>query len=54
VRALKEEGISKVTIIAFRKNDVGNLFWKELGWDMREDLNYYCYGLNIDNKEELV
>ena len=54
VNALKDEGISKTSIIAFRKNNVGNLFWKELGWNMREDLNYYSYVLNRDNLEELV
>jgi ribosomal protein S18 acetylase RimI-like enzyme len=54
VHALKEEGISKASIIAFRKNSVGNLFWKELGWSMREDLNYYSYVLNKDNLEEMV
>ena len=54
VKALEDEGISRVTIIAFRENDIGNLFWKEIGWKMREDLNYYCYDLNSKNKEEIV
>ncbi len=51
LQALAKEGISKVTIIAFKKNDVGNLFWQELGWTMHEDLNYYCYKLNQQNME---
>ena len=47
--ALREEGINKVSLIAFTKNTVGNSFWKELGWSDREDVNYYEYVLNKDN-----
>lgn len=47
--ALKKEGINKVSLIAFRKNLGGNLFWQKVGWLFREDLNYYDYNLNEDN-----
>ena len=40
MEALKEEQINKVSLIAFTKNDIGNAFWKEIGWTKREDLNY--------------
>ena len=49
MKALQEEGINKVALIAFTHNDVGNAFWKEIGWTQREDLNYYDFTLNDDN-----
>lgn len=49
MEALKEEHINKVSLIAFTKNDVGNAFWKEIGWTKREDLNYYDFTLNEEN-----
>ena len=49
MRALKEEKINKVSLIAFRRNEGGNAFWKEVGWTFREDLNYYDFVLNEDN-----
>ncbi len=45
-------GIGKsmvVSLIAFTKNDIGNAFWKEIGWTKREDLNYYDFTLNEEN-----
>ena len=49
MEALKEEKINKVSLIAFTKNDIGNTFWKEIGWTKREDLNYYDFTLNEEN-----
>ena len=49
MEALKEEKINKVSLIAFTKNDIGNAFWKEIGWTKREDLNYYDFTLNESN-----
>lgn len=49
MQALKAEGINKVCLIAFTKNDIGNAFWKEIGWTKREDLNYYDFTLNEAN-----
>ena len=49
MEALKKEKINKVSLIAFTKNDVGNAFWKEIGWTKREDLNYYDFTLNEAN-----
>ena len=54
MKALKEEGISKVSLIAFRSNEVGNQFWQSLGWTFREDLNYYDYTLNEKNITEFI
>ena len=49
MEALKKEEINKVSLIAFTKNDIGNAFWKEIGWTKREDLNYYDFTLNEAN-----
>ena len=49
--ALKKEGINKVSLIAFTKNDIGNAFWHHVGWVQRKDLNYYDFTLNTENME---
>lgn len=49
VEALKAEKINKVALIAFTKNKVGNTFWQDIGWDEREDVNYYEFPLNDEN-----
>ena len=49
MNALKAEHINKVSLIAFTKNDIGNAFWKQIGWTKREDLNYYDFTLNEEN-----
>ena len=40
MKALKEEKINKVSLIAFTENDIGNAFWNTIGWTERLDLNY--------------
>jgi ribosomal protein S18 acetylase RimI-like enzyme len=49
MEALKAEGINKVSLIAFKSNIVGNKFWRKIGWNFRDDLNYYDFTLNEDN-----
>lgn len=49
MNALKKEKISKVSLIAFTQNDIGNAFWRKIGWTQRLDLNYYDFVLNTDN-----
>lgn len=49
LQALKEEGLSKVSLVAFTNNDLGNAFWTNMGWTKREDLNQYEYTLNEEN-----
>ena len=51
MEALRKEKINKVSLIAFTQNDIGNAFWKEIGWTKREDLNYYDFTLNNENIE---
>jgi len=38
--ALKSEGISKVALVVFKNNSIGNEFWEKRGFMIREDLNY--------------
>lgn len=49
MKRLQEEGINKVSLIAFTENDIGNAFWNKIGWTQRKDLNYYDFVLNTNN-----
>lgn len=40
LEALKNEGINKVALVVFEKNDIGNSFWEKRGFTVREDLVY--------------
>ena len=50
---LKEMGINKVALIAFSSNDVGNAFWRRIGWKPC-DVNYYEFVLNADNITQFI
>ena len=39
-KALKKEGIRKIFLVAFKKNKIGNIFWENNGYEIRNDLNY--------------
>ncbi len=49
MRRLQEESINKVTLVAFRDNEIGNAFWNEEEWTFRDDLNTYDFVLNEEN-----
>lgn len=49
MRALQAEGVNKVSLIAFKSNDLGNAFWRNVGWTERTDVNYYDFVLNEEN-----
>lgn len=49
LEALKKEKISKVNLIAFKKNEIGNRFWQKLGWKYCDNVNYYECVLNEEN-----
>ena len=38
--ALKAEGIHKVALVVFDRNEKGNAFWEKIGFTTREDLVY--------------
>lgn len=40
MKALEEEGIHKVALVSFAKNESGNLFWEHQGFCVRNDLVY--------------
>ena len=46
VEALRREEINRIYLIAFKTNQVGNAFWKSIGWVQREDRNYFDLYLN--------
>ena len=46
---LKAEGISKIQLVAFKGNQLGNSFWQAEQWTEREDLNVYDFVLNDEN-----
>ncbi len=40
VNALKEQGINKVALVVFDRNETGNAFWDSMGFSVRDDLVY--------------
>lgn len=40
IGALKAEGITKVALVAFSRNEAGNVFWEKMGFNQRTDLAY--------------
>lgn len=47
--ALRDEKISKASLVAFSNNEGGNKFWQRIGWTPREDFNTYEFLLNEEN-----
>lgn len=50
LRSLKEEGIHKVALVVFKKNQKGNSFWEKRGFTKREDLIYRNYAIDGLNR----
>lgn len=48
--ALDEEGINKVALVAFKKNDTGNGFWESIGFAERHDLVYRNKNIHVLNR----
>ena len=44
--ALKREGIHKVALVVFARNEIGNSFWEKRGFTTREDLVYRDKNIN--------
>lgn len=49
IKAMKAENITKIALVCFLTNDLGNKFWSSLGWTKREDLNYYNLCIDVNN-----
>ena len=45
--ALDKEGINKVALVAFKKNDIGNGFWEHIGFIERDDLVYRNKNIHV-------
>jgi len=48
--ALEGEGINKVALVAFKKNDIGNQFWENIGFVDRDDLVYRNKNIHVLNR----
>ena len=46
VDAIRNEGINKVVLVAFKTNTLGNSFWEKRGFSIREDLYYRDLRIN--------
>jgi len=44
--ALKEEGINKVALVVYGRNEIGNAFWEKRGFTTRDDLVYRNKNIN--------
>ncbi len=53
MQRLREMGINKVSLIAFKRNSTGNAFWKTIGWTCT-DVNYYEFLLNEKNITQFI
>ncbi|MBQ9764646.1 MAG: GNAT family N-acetyltransferase [Lachnospiraceae bacterium] len=40
MKALETEGIHKVALLVFEKNETGNAFWEKMGFEKRKDVAY--------------
>lgn len=47
--AMRDEKITKLSLVCFTNNNSGNGFWNRLGWLRRTDLNYYTVSINNEN-----
>ena len=54
IKALQKEGVSKISLIAFKSSSIGNAFWQGIGWTEREDINSYEFILNEENITKFV
>ncbi|MCR4610925.1 MAG: GNAT family N-acetyltransferase [Lachnospiraceae bacterium] len=49
MRALKDAGISYVSLYSYKRNILGNSFWNSEGYNLRDDYNTYDFLLNEEN-----
>lgn len=50
IGAMEKEKITRIALVCFRDNEPGNNFWSTYGAKKREDLNYYTYVINENNR----
>ena len=44
--ALNDEGINKVALVVFKRNEIGNAFWESRGFTVRGDIVYRNKNIN--------
>lgn len=50
---LLAQGITQARLLVFKNNIIGNCFWQNAQWQLREDLNYYSRPyFSSDNNEK--
>ena len=49
-KAMKGEGINKIALVVFNRNEAGNNFWEKQGFGTRPDLVYRDKSLNEANR----
>lgn len=54
METLQKEGVSKISLVAFKSNEIGNAFWQGIGWQERSDFNCYEFILNEENITRFV
>ncbi len=47
--SIEKRGHQQSILVAFTSNELGNGFWKNMGWTFRKDMNYYEFDLNPEN-----
>ena len=52
MNALEKQGIHKVALVVFEKNQIGNAFWEHIGFTDRSDLTYR--NKNIHELEKII
>jgi len=50
IKSMHIEGINKIALVVFEKNQLGNKFWESIGFEERTDLIYRNISINNDNK----
>lgn len=53
IEALRQEGIHKVGLVVFGKNETGNKFWERIGFEERKDLIYRSKIITSRNMERI-
>lgn len=52
IEALKSKGIERCIIMVKNGNEEGEMFWKKIGWQKRDDLIMYSVNLNPDSQSK--
>ena len=47
---LKADKVNKVSLVAFKDNDFGKIFWEHMGFRLRDDLVFMDRQINMDNQ----